>query len=235
MASYLSLKMKRKELEEVNDDFSDFSLSSPPEKFADCFYVSGSRRMDNQTLNILSATEETFDAELPPIMEEEEMMFPVEFEQLLPEKQVENTREEVDGIPLNAERAIVLFKPVNSPLMQSPSKFSVSVDSDIISGFKNQFPWSSQPNLRKSVEDETASGERNTRVPQIEAVELMEEAEEMEVTTMDIEDNNLNPEQQQEHGFGGMRGSESLHQWQQQHCMTPQLPQNMSTPITWFR
>lgn len=234
MASYLSLKMKRKELEEVNDDFSDFSLSSPARKI---------RRLD---------------AELPPIMEEEEHDVPVEFEQLLPEKQVENTREEVDGIPLNAERAIVLFKPVNSPLMQSPSKFSVSVDSDIISGFKNQFPWSSQPNLRKSVEDETASGERNTRVtneclavvpwvpshlpqasgvkvPQIEAVELMEEAEEMEVTTMDIEDKNLNPEQQQEHGFGGMRGSESLHQWQQQHCMTPQLPQNTSTPITWFR
>lgn len=32
MASYLSLKMKRKELEEVNDDFSDFSLSSPARK-----------------------------------------------------------------------------------------------------------------------------------------------------------------------------------------------------------
>lgn len=70
-------------------------------------------------------------------MEEEEHDVPVEFEQLLPEKQVENTREEVDGIPLNAETAIVLFKPVNSPLMQSPSKFSVSVDSDIISGFKS--------------------------------------------------------------------------------------------------
>ena len=33
MASYLSLKkMKRKELEEVSDDFSDFSLSSPARK-----------------------------------------------------------------------------------------------------------------------------------------------------------------------------------------------------------
>lgn len=32
MAGYLSMKMKRKDLEEVNDEFSDFSLSSPARK-----------------------------------------------------------------------------------------------------------------------------------------------------------------------------------------------------------
>lgn len=79
------------------------------------------------------------DAELPPIMEEEEHDVPLEFEQSLPEKLVESTREEVDGIPFNAERAIVLFKPVNSPWMKSESKYSFSVDSDIISGFKSMY------------------------------------------------------------------------------------------------
>lgn len=32
MAGFLSVKMKRKDLEEVNDDFSEFSLSSPARK-----------------------------------------------------------------------------------------------------------------------------------------------------------------------------------------------------------
>ena len=38
----------------------------------------------------------------------------------------------------NQERAIVLFKPVNTSFLQS-SPLSVSVDSDIISGFKSKY------------------------------------------------------------------------------------------------
>lgn len=38
----------------------------------------------------------------------------------------------------NHERAIVLFKPVNTSFLQS-SPLSVSVDSDIISGFKSKY------------------------------------------------------------------------------------------------
>ena len=86
-----------------------------------------------------------------------------------------------------------------------------------------------------------------SHVPQASGVMEMEGEEatsmdmEMEV---EVEGNNLNTEQQQEEDElgGGTKGggSESFHQWQQQqqqqHCMTPpQLPQNMSTPITWFR
>ena len=43
-------------------------------------------------------------------------------------------------------------------------------------------------------------------------------------------------------GVGGMAAAaaattapEGFHQWQQQHCLLPQLPQNISTPITWTR
>ncbi|GMQ07489.1 hypothetical protein CsSME_00051653 [Camellia sinensis var. sinensis] len=62
MAGYLAMKMmKRKDLEDVNDDFSDFSLSSPARKI---------RRLD---------------AELPPIMEEEEADH-AEVQKLAPEE-----------------------------------------------------------------------------------------------------------------------------------------------------
>ncbi|XP_061347580.1 uncharacterized protein LOC133293075 [Gastrolobium bilobum] len=56
------------------------------------------------------------DAALPPIVEEEEPL----------------------PLPPNNERALVLFKP---PLT-SPSSFSLTLSSDLISGIKNKFPWS---------------------------------------------------------------------------------------------
>ena len=76
------------------------------------------------------------DAELPPIMEEEEAEIGVVEEA----KAVENEDLELlsaPPIPNNEEKAIVLFKHVNAPFLQhSPSNLSFSVDSHIISGFK---------------------------------------------------------------------------------------------------
>ncbi|KAK9269785.1 hypothetical protein L1049_001563 [Liquidambar formosana] len=233
------MRKKRKDLDEVNDDFSDFSLSSPARKI---------RRLD---------------AELPPIMEEEETEIPVVFEQSWPEIRLTGSVEQVGAPmieelsfdPVNEERAIVLFKPMDAPLLHSPSNFSIS--SDIISGFKNHL-WSSQSSHIKPAEDEAAMCENNTlatneclavvpwvpsqvppaprvEVAQAEIPELME-ADEMGETTMEIEDNVVSIEQGQANEFGGMSGSEGLHQWHQQHCMTPpQLPQNTSTPIVWYR
>ncbi|CAH2065303.1 unnamed protein product, partial [Thlaspi arvense] len=61
MAGYdcLPMKMKRKEIDRVNDEFSDFSLSSPARKI---------RRLD---LDLPPIMEEEVD--LPPVMEEEEI------------------------------------------------------------------------------------------------------------------------------------------------------------------
>ena len=64
--------------------------------------------------------------------------------------------------------------------------------------------------------------------------ELME-AEEMEVTSMDIEDDNFGVGHREVNEIGGTGDGESLHQWQQQHCLVPQLPQNTYTPIVWYR
>ena len=40
----------------------------------------------------------------------------------------------------NEERAIVLFKDVNTPLLRSPSNLSVTVNSDLFSGIKSEHP-----------------------------------------------------------------------------------------------
>lgn len=164
------------------------------------------------------------------------------------------------ALPSNDERAIVLFKPMNTSFMQSaPSNLSVSVDSDIISGFKSQLLGSNQSDRVKLSEEEAMEDRKDDRlavipwvpsqlppasatgVAEADALDMMEEAEEMEAATMDVEeDNNSNASTEQVqpniHIYGGIAGSDGLHQWQQQHhCMVPQLPQNTSTPITWFR
>ncbi|XAR63713.1 hypothetical protein NMG60_11023749 [Bertholletia excelsa] len=238
MAVFMSTKLKRKELEDVNDEFSDFSLSSPARKI---------RRLD---------------AELPPIIEEDRDG-PWVFEQpMAPEENFASNTvqlgesglviEELPDVSKNDERAIVLFKPMNSPLPQSPSNFSISVDSNIISGIKNQILCSNRCNAVKSADDEAARQGSETRAPneclavvpwfpsqnlpnrgleapQTEISELME-SEEMDEATMDIEEDNGGGEPGQ--GLSGI--NQGLQQWQQ-HCMIPQLPQITSTPIVWYK
>ncbi|XP_011017743.1 PREDICTED: uncharacterized protein LOC105120987 [Populus euphratica] len=265
-SSSSSLKiLKRKEVDEVSDDFSDFSLSAPARK---------TRRL-------------VLDAELPTIIEEEEgSMMPGEFGEeegdsgLISNEQRKNQELQIEELVMpesssatsdNEERAIVLFKPVNNLhlLHRSPNNFSVSLDSNIISGFRNQFLWSSQSGGVRSVEEEEAGARRdnsmavvpwvpsqtqpaflqeiiysnNASVPQ---TELMD-SEEMGEAAMDIEEDNNDQnysgseglgqaQENQAFGFGGIRaGSDGLPQWQQQHCLVPQIPQNPNpTPVTWL-
>lgn len=231
MEGVFSMKMKRKDLEEVNDDFSEFSLSSPARKI---------RRLD---------------AELPPIIEEEEPAIPVDMEESYRGNHFAGGLEQVGGLvieempsdPLNNEKAIVLFNPMNTSIERSPTSFSIS--SDILSGFKNQI-WSSKSSSIKVMEDEDAAQDRNTsgclavvpwvpsqfssmlgqEVSQTEVPEVMEAEEVGEA--MEIEGSSISIEQGQANEFGGIRGNEGLNQW---HCLTPQLPQNTSPPIVWYR
>ncbi|KAK6126634.1 hypothetical protein DH2020_039620 [Rehmannia glutinosa] len=155
MDGYFSLKLKRKDLEDVNDDFSDFSLSSPARKI---------RRLD---------------AELPPIIEEEECETPIAFEHtMLHEQSFVNDSsggikiEELPNVPSNEEKAIVLFKPLT--LLQSAVPFqlhSVCQSSSYFGAQKklfhlsssyisyvviDQVTWSSQPNSWRPADDEAA-------------------------------------------------------------------------------
>ncbi|CAK9329906.1 unnamed protein product [Citrullus colocynthis] len=245
----MKMKIKRKDLDQINDDFSDFSLSSPARKI---------RRLD---------------VGLPPIIEEEEPpeiavlskepLIPENFvvggnglriEELPDASTVSPSAYAMEDRPSgdNHERAIVLFKPVNTSFLQS-SPLSVSVDSDIISGFKSEFLRENRYDGRlKFDEDDEEMGTENKNlavvpwvprlqvpastnmeVPQEEAPQLME-AEEAGEATMEIEEDNLSSNQQA-YGYGGMDGATAIHQWHQQHCMIPQLPQQTSSPITWFR
>ncbi|CAA2983786.1 Hypothetical predicted protein [Olea europaea subsp. europaea] len=241
MDGYFRLNMKRKELEDVNNEFSDFSLSSPARK---------TRRLD---------------ADLLPVIKEEESEIPMSFEQSVPEQSfVGNaeglTIEELPTVPENQERSIVLFNPTNMPLLQSPSNFSISVNPDLISGLKNQVLWSSQSKNWRSENDEAVTEDKNSSasnnslavVPWVPSqhlsapgVEVPPQAdvigktgdEEVGDATMDIEvDNDMIPfEQRNVNESNGMSLSDGLHHWQQQPWMIPQPPQNTVTPVVWYR
>lgn len=217
---YYPVKMKRKDLEQVSDEFSDFSLSAPARKI---------RRLD---------------AELPPILEEveDDRDVPLAFE---PSSSGQSfgghggRGVEIEELPDNKETAIVLFKPMDTPLVRSPQNFSIKLDPQFVSGFKNQVPWRSQSNRMGQYEEDEAKETGNkclTVVPwlpsqfpdvvssQTDITEMMMDAEELEEeATMEVEENDQRS------------GNEGIQQWQQQHCMVPQPPHNISTPITWYR
>ncbi|XP_073271734.1 uncharacterized protein [Primulina huaijiensis] len=220
-------KMKRKDLEDATDDFS---LCSPARKI---------RRLD---------------AELCPILEEREI--PMQFEEYVPQKQsyFSNLRVlKIEELPIeNEERAIVLFKPVDSPLHQLSSRFSMSVDPHIISGIKNQVRQSSESSPWRIANDKAGSEDSNLHshngclavvpwVPspltstrgaefghQTDTSEMMESEATEE---MDVEDD-VGADQENVHVPGA---ANHLHQWQQQHCMISQLPHNPSTPDVWYQ
>lgn len=232
MEGYFPLKMKRKDLEDVTDDFSDFSLCSPARKI---------RRLD---------------AELPPIIEDCEI--PMRFEESEPEKQSYYSNLGVltiEELPIeNEERAIVLFKPVDSPLQKLPSQFSVAVDPHIISGIRNQVRRSNKSSPWRMANEKAESEDGNLQssngclavipwvpppLPSMHKAEFgqqtdtseMMEAEATEEATMDVEDD-VAMDQENVYVPGAANHS---HQWQQQQCMIPQLPHNPSTPIVWYR
>ncbi|GJV41027.1 hypothetical protein Tco_1419467 [Tanacetum coccineum] len=225
---YFGAKLKRKEIDHHDDDaFYDYIASSPATKI---------RRLD---------------AELPPIIEEEEMSNAA-CEDGFVEEIVRGSNVTINELPENEERAIVLYDPLNN-VPRSP--ISVSVNSDFLSGFKNPVVWSNRSNLLQSLVDKTekqdSDSEQNkgslavvpwvaksahhqampeVEVPHTEEVSDMMDADDMETTTMDIEDNNY--QQIPKNSFGSVGASEGVNQWQQ-HCMIPQPPQNMATPIAW--
>ncbi|KAL4564455.1 hypothetical protein LXL04_028519 [Taraxacum kok-saghyz] len=226
MECYFPAKLKRKDLDEVNDDFCDFSLSSPARKI---------RRLD---------------AELPPIIEEEEMVNPVVFGQPMSsqatsmEQVMTTSPVAIDdprvGLPENEERAIVLYDPTNNiPSLQSRSPFSISVNSDFLSGYKSKFftPYIIKPLDDKTEEHDGESKPSNGSLAVVPWVappshhhgnpsQLFESSEMMDADdtgaiTMDIEDDNSQQIPRNE-----------MNQWQQ-HCMIPEAPRNLTTPISW--
>ncbi|CDP17694.1 unnamed protein product [Coffea canephora] len=210
--------MKRKDLNQVNEEFSDFSLTSPACKICH------------------------LDAELAPITEEE-LEIPLVFER--PENEGSfgggNGRVGGGGVVVeellngveNEERAIVVFNPVNTPLLQSPLNYSISVSPRLISGLKNQLSWSNYSSQWRALDSEERTDDNKSdsqneclvvvpwvpppqlystsgdeAIPQIDVSDMME-ADDAEVSTMDVEDNTVGSEQKV-----GMNVNEGLQQWQ---------------------
>lgn len=75
--------------------------------------------------------------ELPPIMEEEDQAVPLS----IPEELAVSEMVDAESPPLNEERALVLYKPVNSPLILSPSPTNISfrVSPDLVDGLKSKW------------------------------------------------------------------------------------------------
>lgn len=242
MDTYYSLKMKRKDLEDVYDEFSDFSLSSPARKM---------RRLD---------------AELPPIIEEvEEPEIPIAIEQPATYPSFGSNAvnrglviEELPSVPENEERAIVLFKPMNTHPVHSPSNFSVKVDPQFINGFKSRVFWDNRANAFRVADNEATQEEDSSsakeclavvpwvpsQLPSAEGAGVlvqpdisdMMDAEDIEGVAMDVEDSIVNDEPRTAVDAGAVCVNGGLHHWQQQHCMTTtQLPPNTSTPIPWYQ
>ncbi|KAI4377560.1 hypothetical protein MLD38_015165 [Melastoma candidum] len=211
-------RMKRKgidldlDLDLVPDH--DFSLSSPAPKI---------RRLD---------------AELPTIAEDEE------FECSSPVMERMEAEDDLatEAPAENGERAIVVFRPVEEYLLRlrSPSSFSVSFDSELISGFKSQFPWSNGSSVDGAAKDDGDSSNVKcmavvpwvpSQFPSAPGAEIID-SEDMETegggggeVEMEVEVGNLHP-----NVVGDFVGG--LQTWQQ-HCMTTQLPQLTSAPAAW--
>ncbi|KAK4373062.1 hypothetical protein RND71_008446 [Anisodus tanguticus] len=190
------------------------------------------------------------DAELPPIIEEvEEPEIPIAFEPAATDPSFGSNAgnrgiviEELPSAPENEERAIVLFKPTNTPLVHSPSNFSL----------KENRANASRPADSEATQQEDSSSANEclavvpwvrSQVPSAQGAAIlgqtdtsdMMDAEDMEGVAMDVEDSSVNVEPRTTFGAGAVCVNESLHQWQQQHCIPTQLPHNTSTPIVWYR
>ncbi|THG19508.1 hypothetical protein TEA_012846 [Camellia sinensis var. sinensis] len=132
------------------------------------------------------------------------------------------------------------------PMITLVSKDTCQVDTGVLLSQKlhDQILWSSQSNAIKTAERQGSNTNdcvavvpwvasqipltSGADVPRTEVSELME-TEDMGEATMDVKESK--PGQ----GYEFNEMSEGIHQWQQQHCMIPQLPENTTTPIVWYR
>ncbi|KAJ0241766.1 hypothetical protein HA466_0211440 [Hirschfeldia incana] len=217
MAGYESvpMRMKRKEIDRVNDDFSDFSLSSPASKI---------RRLD---------------LDLPPIMEEEvDMPLVMEEEHdddLQPSPGNENEERAIvlfKPPPHHHQPNLFVDRSLISGLKNRfYHDVAVAADDEDYKTNKQQavVPWN--PSHFQFLESAGTSKEQSK--PEI--VELDGDDTMMEEADMDVEE--------KDNSSIARSSSSSLPEWQQpqpqqqqiHHCMIPQLPQTNSTPISWFR
>ncbi|XP_074585818.1 uncharacterized protein LOC141841550 [Curcuma longa] len=231
MTRFWQGKLKRKDLEEVYDDFAEFSLSSPARKI---------RRLDADLPPILELGEPTSISTCnQPFQQEKSSASSSDVPKF---ETTVNVRMHVHPLD-NEERAIVLYKPVEIPLMLSPepTSFSLQINQNFMVGLNHVFkpghldskhkdqlegaqdsclaviPWIPSQVSSSSGTEGFVSGSQLTQE--------QKEAEDDEVAFMEIE------EDRQQATSGGL-GSEGFQQ-QQQHCLNAQLPPKSSNSVMW--
>ncbi|XP_052141349.1 uncharacterized protein LOC127761150 [Oryza glaberrima] len=219
---------KRKELDQVVDGLSDFSLSGPAAK---------SRRLD---------------IGLPPIMEEEtpgpsmpfgHEMLGEEIHSVVSMPIIEDMLGgAMESHPSSEDKALVLYKPVDNTACIGPgtSNPSIIISPDLIRSLKNQAFM--QRNFH-GLEDKSPGCSNFLALvpwtpPQIATVSNWsasdsEKREFFEVPMESDEVDSMDVEESPEANVAAIDG-ESLHQWQQ-HCMTPSSLPNPSAPVMWSR
>ncbi|OAY67594.1 uncharacterized protein LOC109711207 isoform X1 [Ananas comosus] len=217
--------MKRKDLDEAYDEFSGFAISSPVTKI---------RRLD---------------AGVPPYMVNERSAVPLAIEEQLPSTsavpEVELMMDDaLPSLPSVDEKALVLYKPSDTPLTLNPGQSNVSllVSPDLIESLKNRVfnhginrslelkspvqsnslavvPWVPKPG---------ATTNWHLAQPERQVVEETMEDEEERSASMEVEEAEAQANTAQS-------GGESFSRWQQQlqHCVVPELRPNPSTSIMW--
>ncbi|KAM1200622.1 hypothetical protein ACFX2I_016880 [Malus domestica] len=218
--------MKRKDYEELDDDF--FSPSSK------------SRRLDAGLFATLN--------------EDQSSAAQVFDEKPAPETSVVMQTDDLptDPLPSGDERALVLYNPTNTRIFKAPDSqdFSVIVNSDLIPGLRDHiYSWGYSKSLKpvgdpgSDEENKEVSNRCMAVVPWVapnfppasrDETQAASQSESMEVEMMDTDDNGYNGAEAS--GFGGtmMEGPGGIQHWQQQQLrwMEPQLFQNNYTPVT---
>ncbi|KAM7273719.1 hypothetical protein ACFE04_028383 [Oxalis oulophora] len=211
------MKLKRKEIDDINEDFSDFSLSSPALKI---------RRLD---------------VDLPPIMEQ---VVEVEEDALNQERAIvlfnpsPTNQINTNNFTLSVHPHHLIISPYNTTTNRlfTPSDFpniKWEDDNDDHQSDQHQenkclavVPWvapllppTNQPIIHLSQSEQDA--------PQFM------EADECGPAAMDVEDGGyalVDP-----YDSNGLPWQQQQQQQQQQHCLIPQMPTTTSTPVTWFQ
>ncbi|OIW09880.1 hypothetical protein TanjilG_32029 [Lupinus angustifolius] len=211
--------MKRKDvLDKVSDDFSEFSLSSPPTKI---------RRLD---------------VELCPIPEIEDEM---ESDEVANE---ERAIVVFNPLPSPSPFNFIVQSHLLSPINNNWSKQYDSDCDRLIRSEEEEkkkqclalVPWVSSSSYNSHVDD-SISNNTNTEEADEEIGDMDIEIEQQDmdsianINSSSTSTSTIHPLSMHQ-GFSGIT-PEEFHQWQQQqqHCFLPQFSQNTSTPITWTR
>ncbi|CAN1164099.1 hypothetical protein LINPERHAP2_LOCUS25389 [Linum perenne] len=230
--------MKRKEFPEIEDDFSSPSLYSPSTK---------SRKLDSELLRSLEEGHRV-NVEDATMGEESEPHHNVVGGVFRWDTFPTGAKMPVDDNP--DEKAIVLYQPL--PRSLSSPQHTIVLDYNLVPWLKDYIYWPGSSTEAKSVYSKLAadksirgSNDNLAVVPwvapqppnfsvssgQVRDSSGPVEAEECEMMDMDESDCNHNSLTDKE--VGGMAMEKELQQWQQQHCIIPQVIENISTPVYW--